>query len=116
MNFNFDERLSDSPFVEKLWRTQSERSGSFTSTAASNWEMVITTYQGKTTLTVRGPETKATPADCPADAEFFGIVFKLGTFMPHLLQEICWIEKMRPCLKRFIGQTPGQILPTSKSE
>ena len=46
--------------------------------------MVVTRYNGKTTLTVRGPETKATPADCPADAEFFGIVFKLGTFMPHL--------------------------------
>jgi AraC-like DNA-binding protein len=37
-----------------------------------------------TTLTVRGPETKATSADYPADAEFFGIIFKLGTFMPHL--------------------------------
>jgi len=84
MNFSFDERPSDSPFVEKVWWAQSERSGSFISTAASHWEMVITTYQGKTTLTVRGPETKATPADCPADAEFFGIVFKLGAFMPHL--------------------------------
>jgi AraC-like DNA-binding protein len=43
----------------------------------------VTKYKGKTTLTVRGPETRATTADCPADAEFFGIVFKLGTFMPH---------------------------------
>jgi AraC-like DNA-binding protein len=84
MNFNFDERLSDSPFVEKVWQTHSDRPGSFISAAASQWEMVVTTYQGKTTLTVRGPETKASPADCPADAEFFGIIFKLGTFMPHL--------------------------------
>ncbi len=84
MNFIFDERPSDSPFVERIWRTQSERSGSFISAAASHWEMVVTRHKGKTTLTVRGPETKATPADCPADAEFFGIVFKLGTFMPHL--------------------------------
>ncbi|MCK6629147.1 MAG: AraC family transcriptional regulator [Anaerolineae bacterium] len=84
MNFDFDERPSDSPFVEKVWRTQSERSGSFVSTAENHWEMVVTTYQGKTTFTVRGPETKATPADYPADAEFFGIVFKHGAFMPHL--------------------------------
>jgi AraC-like DNA-binding protein len=84
MSFSFDERPSDSPFVEKVWRTQSERSGSFISAAASQWEMVITRYNGKTTFTVRGPETKATPADCPADAEFLGIVFKLGAFMPHL--------------------------------
>ena len=42
-------------------------------------------YKGKTTFTVRGPETKATPADFPADAEWLGITFKLGTFMPDLL-------------------------------
>lgn len=70
MNFIFDERPSDAPFVEKIWRTQSERAGSFISQAASQWEMVVTTYQGKTTFTVRGPETKATPADCPPDASF----------------------------------------------
>lgn len=41
-------------------------------------------YQGKATLTVRGPETIATPAACRwAGAEFFGIVFKLGAFVPH---------------------------------
>ena len=84
MNFIFDERPSDAPFVEEIWRTQSESAGSFISQAASQWEMVVTTYQGKTTFTVRGPETKATPADCPPDAEFFGIVLKLGAFMPHL--------------------------------
>lgn len=84
MNFIFDERASDSPFVERIWRTQSERSGSFISVAASHWEMVVTRYNGKTPLTLRGPETKATPADCPEDAEYFGIVFKLGVFMPHL--------------------------------
>lgn len=84
MDFDFDERPSDSPLVEKVWRTQSEHRGSFVSTAENHWEMVVTTYQGKTTFTVRGPETKATPADYPAEAEFFGIVFKHGAFMPHL--------------------------------
>jgi hypothetical protein len=33
---------------------------------------------------LRGPETKANPAPIPDDAEFLGIVFKLGTYMPHL--------------------------------
>jgi AraC-like DNA-binding protein len=84
MKFVFEERASDSTYVEKIWRTHSDRAGSFTSLAVSHWEMVITTCSGKTTMTVRGPETKATLAECPADAEFFGIQFKLGTFMPHL--------------------------------
>ena len=42
-------------------------------------------HKGQSTLTVRGPETKATPADFPADAEWLGITFKLGTFMPDFL-------------------------------
>jgi AraC-like DNA-binding protein len=77
-------RPSDSPLVQTVWHVQSERAGTFMSEAAANWEMVITKYQGKTTITVRGPETKATPANIPPDAEFFGIVFQLGTFMPRL--------------------------------
>jgi len=84
MKFVFEGRPSDSPFVETVWRTRSEGGGSFTSLAATNWEMVVTKQKGKTFLTVRGPETKAMPAPVPEDAEFFGIVFKLGTFMPHL--------------------------------
>jgi hypothetical protein len=84
MGFVFDQRPSDSPFVEMIWRTHSEHAGTFTSLADSHWEMVISSYQGKTALTVRGPETEATSADFPAGAEFFGIVFKPGTFMPHL--------------------------------
>jgi len=44
--------------------------------------MVVTRVEGKTFLTVRGPETKATMADLPAEGEWFGVLFKLGTFMP----------------------------------
>jgi hypothetical protein len=79
-----DARSGDSPFVEMVWRTHSGRAGAFTSVAASNWEMVIATFGGKTVITARGPETKASEADFPADAGFFGIIFKLGAFMPHL--------------------------------
>lgn len=85
MNLFLDTRTSDSPFVETVWHTQSENTGSFTSSAVSQWEMVLMRYKGKSTFTVRGPETKATPADFPAGAEWLGITFKLGTFMPDLL-------------------------------
>src|ERR687893_2249711 len=80
----FDERSANSSFVGMVWQTHCERAGTFTSVAVSNWEMVITTFNGKTMFTARGPETKASEADFPADAEFFGITFKLGSFMPHL--------------------------------
>ena len=84
MIFTFEERPSDSPFVERIWCAQSERAGSFISVAASHWEMVVTRQNGTTLLTVRGPETRATPLDCSADGEWLGIRFKLGTVMPHL--------------------------------
>ena len=84
MELVFDERSANPSFVDMVWRTHSERAGTFISVAASNWEMVVAPFNGKTTITARGPETKASQADYPADAEFFGIVFKLGSFMPHL--------------------------------
>src|SRR5258708_38067010 len=84
MEFVFQERPSDAPFVERVWHTRSQRAGSFISLAASQWEMVVSKYHGKTTFTLRGPATKATSADFLADTEFFGIVFELGTFIPHL--------------------------------
>ena len=44
--------------------------------------MVVTRHHGKLTLTVRGPETKATPlGDCPADSEWLGIRLKPGAFL-----------------------------------
>lgn len=84
MGFNFETRPSDAPFVESVWSTHSEQAGTFLSEAGTHWEMVLSRYQGKTTFTVHGPETKASLAETVEDAEFFGIVFKLGTFMPHL--------------------------------
>ena len=84
MAFIFDARQSDSPLVETIWRTQSEDAGSFISAAASHWEIVVTKQYGKTILSIRGPETRATPSPIPENAEFFGIVFKHGAFMPHL--------------------------------
>ncbi|GHO62722.1 hypothetical protein KSC_016140 [Ktedonobacter sp. SOSP1-52] len=62
------QRPSDSPFVERIWCTHSEGSHPFLSIAVSRLELVVSKLQGKITLTVRGPETKATPVgDCPAE-------------------------------------------------
>lgn len=80
----FDERPSDSPFVERVWRCHSERAGTFSSVADCRWEMVVTRYEGRSSFTVRGPESRATGAECPADGEWLAIRFKVGTFMPKL--------------------------------
>ncbi len=47
--------------------------------------MAITRLRGKSFLTLRGPETTATPLDCPAEGQWVGIRFRPGTFMPRFL-------------------------------
>lgn len=80
---DFNTRPSDSPFVQAIYHTRSVGGGSFTSIATTQWEMVVTKQRGKVTLSLRGPETKASPAPIPEDAEFLGIIFKHGTYMPR---------------------------------
>jgi len=82
---HFEDRASDHPFVEKVWRCHSDRADSFLSIAANNFEMVITRLGGKRSLTLRGPETRATTVACPAEGEWIGIRFKVGTLMPRFL-------------------------------
>jgi hypothetical protein len=69
-------RGSNSPFVERVWRSHSARTGVFHSIAACSWDIVVMRLEGRTTLIVRGPETKATMADCPPQGEWFGVRFK----------------------------------------
>jgi AraC-like DNA-binding protein len=85
MLFTIEDRSSESPFVERIWCAQSERTGDLLSIAMSNWEMVVSRYQDKTYMTLRGPETKATSLPITmVGTAFFGIRFKVGTVMPHL--------------------------------
>ena len=84
MPFDLEDRPSDSPYVDSIWRTESGDVSRFLSMAVTSWAIVFTRRHGTTRVTVRGPETRVSWADCPDEAEFFGIQFKLGAFMPHL--------------------------------
>jgi hypothetical protein len=82
--FSLEEGTSWSPLVSRTWQAWTPADAWFISVAASHWEMVVTRQRGVARLTVRGPETKATAVPIPQDAEFFGIQFSAGTFMPGL--------------------------------
>lgn len=85
MIFSIEERPSDSPFIERIWHAKTESVGTFISQAATRCEMVIIKNKGKTTVTVRGPETKATPLPVQSlGAEYFGITFITGAYIPQL--------------------------------
>lgn len=85
VSIEIEERPVDSPLIASIWRSRSEQGGSFTSVAVSRWELV-TRQRGRARLTLRGPETRPTPAPIPEEAEFLG-----------------W------SLRRFIGHTPTAI-------
>ena len=85
--FHLEDRTSDHPFVEKVWRCHTDRGDTFLSIAANIIEIVLTRLRGKHFLTIRGPETAATPMDCPAEGQWVGIRFKPGAFMPQFLPQ-----------------------------
>lgn len=78
----FDDRPSDSPYVERVWQCRSERAGTFLSVAASHCELVLTRLRGRTIVTLRGPETGPSQLACPADGEWIGIRLAIGAFLP----------------------------------
>jgi len=83
-----EERASDSPIVERVWRSHSEGADPFLSIAASRCELVVSRLEGKIGVTMRGPETRATPmGDCPGGGEWFGIILKPGAYLPTLPPE-----------------------------
>lgn len=84
MPLHIEDRLSDSPYIERVWRAHSEQIDTFISVAFSQWELVAWTHEGKTQISLRGPEVQASQAPVPEDAAFFGIIFKTGTFIPQI--------------------------------
>ncbi len=82
--FAFDEDETDSPFVEKVWSSQSAPHDEFVAVAESNWQFVVTTYRGQTGVVAQGPSVRARVTPIPQEAEFFGVVLPLATFMPLL--------------------------------
>ncbi len=84
MFITFEDRPSDSPFIERVWRCHSDRGGPFLSVATSNLELVVTRLAGQTMVTLRGPETRATIVECPPNGRWNAIRFRPGVYLPRL--------------------------------
>lgn len=84
MGLEIESRPSDSPYVERVWRSRSSDVSRMTSIATAHWDLVFWEHRGRVSVAVQGPESRANPAPVPEDAVFLGITFSLGTSMPHL--------------------------------
>ena len=123
--FTFEGLPTRSPHISLAWQTHSdpEPDEAFMSVAVTHWEMVVTRQPAATWVTVRGPETKAQAAPIPADADFFGIQFSLGTYLPHvdMRKLVGGSSTLRPASPTSVwldGSTwelPGPTTPTCSS-
>ncbi|WP_432868657.1 helix-turn-helix domain-containing protein [Microbispora rosea] len=84
MGLEIESRTSDSPYIERVWRSSSSDMEQMTAVATARWDLVFWEHRGQVSASVQGPETRASQAPVPEDATFFGINFSLGTAMPHL--------------------------------
>jgi AraC-like DNA-binding protein len=80
----YEERLSDSPFVQTVWHTQAYADGVDVVAADGSWDMIVLKQNGKLSLTVWGAMTMARPVPHAEGSEYLGIRFKLGTLMTYV--------------------------------
>ncbi len=84
MSMMFEERASDSPYIDTIMHGWTMRDGSTIRPAESHWHMVFVRVHGETYPLVVGSLTTAGIARWGADAEILWIRFKPGTYIPHL--------------------------------
>lgn len=84
MGFVYEERPSDSPFIESITHGWTVGSGSTIRPAETNWHMVFVRYNGKMQPLFVGPLLTSGMVSYTEGAEILWLKFKLGTFMPHL--------------------------------
>lgn len=84
MLLSFLDRETTSPYLERVWCSRSREAGQFLSMAEGNIELVVTRLPGLVAVTLRGPVSRASLAECPANGEWLGIRFRVGTHFPAL--------------------------------
>jgi hypothetical protein len=84
MTIIFEQRPSDSPYVETVTRGHTPSAGSTIRPAEISWHMILARHNGTAQLMVVGPLTTAGVVSYGEGAELLWIKFKVGTYMPHL--------------------------------
>lgn len=84
MSFVYEERGSDSPYVRTIWHTHSESTGCHLAVADGSWDLLVVRQGDDVHVEMAGPATRAAPIAYQQGAEYLGIRFAVGAFLPHL--------------------------------
>jgi hypothetical protein len=84
MSAIFEGRLSDSPYIEIVWRGHVEGDYSPVCPADVRWNLLFTKRNGRVQASVEGATSQFVPKNQFEGSEYLVIKFKLGVFMPYL--------------------------------
>jgi len=84
MSIIYQDRASDSPYIETIMRGWTVRDGSQIRPSEVHWHLVFAKHHGRVHPIFVGPWTTAGIASWGQGAEILWIKFSLGSFMPYL--------------------------------
>jgi helix-turn-helix protein len=84
MSIIYEERPSDSPYVETIMHGRTLSDGSPVRPAECHWHLVFVRKEGEARVVFVGPWTTAGSTYYAEGAEILWVKFELGAFMPHL--------------------------------
>ncbi|MBC7814708.1 MAG: AraC family transcriptional regulator [Burkholderiales bacterium] len=84
MSVIYEDRPSDSPYVQTVWRTETISDGYEMVAADGCWDILVIKQAGDVRLCLAGPTTEAVPITHEEGSSYLGIRFKIGAFMPHM--------------------------------
>ncbi|MBZ0285672.1 MAG: helix-turn-helix domain-containing protein [Anaerolineae bacterium] len=82
MTFVAEGRLSDSPYVDSIWRGRADTDHTLMCPADGRWNLCFTNLNGRMQISAEGAMSKAVPKTHIEDVDWLVIKFKLGVFLP----------------------------------
>ena len=97
MSLIYEERLSDSPYVELITHGRTVGNSFTIRPSEINWHMVFVKHNGGLQPLLVGPLTSSGEVSFVEGVELLWVKFKLGTFMPHLpVRNFLDVETLMP--------------------
>jgi AraC-like DNA-binding protein len=85
MAFTYEEKLSESPLVDFIWRTEDQTDGVYVASADASWDMIfIQRKEGKPSVLLSGPCSQTTLVPYSAGNKNFGMRFKPGVIFTDI--------------------------------
>jgi len=84
MSFDYEEKPSDSRFVDVVWQTHDTSDGTYLAAADACWDMIFIRGVDGVRVLLSGPSSTTTPVPYKAGNRNVGIRFVRGSFLTHV--------------------------------